>query len=59
MTQRHKYRWLHIYAQQLTSQRNLYLITLLAASSIIDISIGAIAIFPVYEQLASIAAHLQ
>jgi len=57
MTQKHKHHLLHVYAQQLTSQRGLYLITLLAATPIIDLSIGAITIFPVYEELANIAAH--
>jgi len=59
ITQQHKHPILHAYAQLLTKQHALWLITLLAASSIIDISIGAIAIFPIYEQLASAAYHFQ
>jgi len=57
ITQRHRYHWLHMYSQHLTSQRNLYLISLLAASPIIDISIGSSIIYPIYEQLARIAAQ--
>ena len=55
--QRHKHHLLHVYAQQLSSQRSLWLLTLLAASPIIDVSIGANIIFPIYEQLASTAYH--
>jgi len=57
ITHRHKHHLLHAYVQQLTSQRYLWLIALLAASPMIDISIGTAIIFPVYEQLASVAAH--
>jgi len=57
MMQRHKYHVLNLYAQQLTSQHSLWLITLLAASPLIDIAIGATVIFPIYEQLASLAYH--
>lgn len=59
MTQRHKHRALNLYVQQLTSQRCLWLISLLAASPLIDVSIGATVIFPIYEQLASLANHFQ
>jgi len=55
IAQRHRYSWLQKYAQVLTETRYLWLITLLAASPLIDISIGSIIIFPVYEQLASLA----
>jgi len=57
IARRHKHHLLHVYAEQLTSQRYLWLITLLAASPMIDVMIGTTIIFPIYEQLASIAAH--
>ncbi|MDQ6967767.1 MAG: hypothetical protein Q9M14_03685 [Mariprofundaceae bacterium] len=58
MSQSHRHPLLLAYTQQITiRQRHLWLITLLAASPIIDISIGATAIFPIYEQLAVIATH--
>ncbi len=59
ITQSHKHHVLQIYAQLLTNQRSLWLITLLAASPIIDIGIGANIIFPIYGYATSIASHVQ
>jgi len=50
--------WLHLYSQKITHQHGLYLVTLLAASPIIDLSIGAWVTFPIYQQLASLATQL-
>jgi len=58
MTQKHKHPLLLLYSQQFNPQRYIWCLALLAASPLIDISIGAAIVFPIYEQLANIAAHL-
>ncbi|MDQ6954317.1 MAG: hypothetical protein Q9M20_02620 [Mariprofundaceae bacterium] len=58
IAQRHRYPLLKQYAQILTTTHHLWLITLLAGSAMIDLSIGSAIIFPIYEQLASLANHL-
>ena len=50
-------RGLQAYAQLLSESRTLFLVTLLAASPLIDLLIGGYLIFPVYESLATFATR--
>jgi len=49
---------LQYWQQWLNNHRALWIITLLAASPLIDIIIGGSIVFPIYEQLATVATHL-
>ncbi|MFQ5581018.1 MAG: hypothetical protein ACE5F3_00135 [Mariprofundaceae bacterium] len=46
------------FSMYITSRRSVWLYALLAASPLLDMSVGAIAIFPVYEAMADAAFHL-
>ena len=49
-TRQHDARWF-------TESRSLWLITLLAASPLMDLLLGGFMVFPIYEQMATLATH--
>jgi len=53
--QQNKNTYLKHYVRWMTQARFLWLVTLLAASPLLDILLGSYLIFPIYEQLASLA----
>ncbi len=48
----------HIKRYYVQSKHSWILITVLAASPLLDLALGALIVFPVYESMSSIAAHL-
>lgn len=59
VTQSKQPRLLQRYGQMMTQQHALYVLAICAASPVLDVSIGGFFVFPVYEQLASIAGNFQ